>query len=241
MAASTAVPLTITNLGTSKIAESVTAGGWAIGATAVLTYPWQTAGPGWDFSSWADGPNALVSETATGGNNTALGDLAGEYISTSQNNTAIGNSAMMGLTGAKLTGSQNTAVGQAALTLIQGAATQDTAVGAWALEFNSIGTANTAVGMTAMQGISGTPLTGGQNTALGVGALMTIQGAAAGNTAVGWNSLIALTTSTNNTAVGYQALTSAPTRRSAITPDNTSRPATTTLPSAMRRCWAPPR
>jgi trimeric autotransporter adhesin len=97
------------------------------------------------------------------------------------------------------------AVGQTALTnqsLTIGG--NNTAVGEAALTHNSSGANNTALGQAAMFGTA-TPLTGSYNTGIGEAALFAIQGAAAGNTAVGQGALVALTTGSTNTAVGSNA------------------------------------
>jgi trimeric autotransporter adhesin len=156
----------------------------------------------------------------TGSYNTAVGDQALYTIQgTASNNTAVGYQAL----GLNTTGSANTAIGQYALTdnitgidssaigvqaLYSATGSPNDALGYDAGEYITTGTANVAIGYHAIQGVSGTPLTGNYNTAVGDAALDTIQGTAAGNTAVGYQagySGTGLTTGTNNVYIGYNA------------------------------------
>ena len=74
-----------------------------------------------------------------------------------------------------------------------------------AMEYATTGTNNTAIGNKAMLGTSANPMTGaGGNVAIGDSALLSINGAAAGSTAIGYDALNQATGS-NNTAVGYNA------------------------------------
>jgi trimeric autotransporter adhesin len=159
----------------------------------------------------AVGQNALYAIQGAAADNAALGEAALEYNSTGSFNTAIGQGALAGVAATPLTGNDNTALGEAALNIIQGAAQQNTAVGAIALEFNSTGDYNTAVGLAAMQGVAATPLTGSYNTALGEAALTVVRGVAAGNTAVGEGAGSTITTGTNNVYIGYSAAANAAT------------------------------
>ena len=235
LATSTAVPLTITNGGASAFAINMSAGGLAIGGTNVIALPDA------DTSSIAVGENALKSQSATSEANSALGDLAGEYITSGAGTVAIGYEAMLGVSATPTTGHNNTGVGYEALIAAQGAAANNTAVGAGALSATTTGSDSTAIGMntlfsatgtpndalgynagafistgannvalgyTAMQGVSATPLTGTYNTGVGNSALLKIQGAAEYNTALGGSALYDATTGNQNTAVGYDALAS---------------------------------
>ena len=159
----------------------------------------------------AVGYQALTSSTINGGNpNTAIGMNAMQYATTGTNNTAIGNTAMQGTSTAPMTGAgHNVAVGDSALYDIQGATIADTALGYEALEYNSTGGSNTALGYAVMAGVSVTPLTGANNTGVGSLALLSAQGAAANNTALGYDALTSNATGTDSTAVGSQALYSA--------------------------------
>ncbi|MBI2234745.1 MAG: tail fiber domain-containing protein, partial [Micavibrio aeruginosavorus] len=98
------------------------------------------------------------------------------------------------------------AFGVNALYYIQGTAANNTALGENALQYLSTGAANTAVGVGAMQGIVGVPLTGSNNVALGKDALLNAQGAAASNVAIGMSALKANTTQSGSVAIGFEAL-----------------------------------
>jgi hypothetical protein len=102
-------------------------------------------------------------------------------------------------------GENNTGVGYQAL---DGNTTGylNTAVGSVALEYGTTNNSNTAIGAQAMTGVSATPLTGGDDTAVGQGALYQIQGGAGQDTAIGQGTLANTTTGTGNTALGYAAL-----------------------------------
>jgi hypothetical protein len=188
MAASTAVPLTITNLGTSTNAEVISAGdtNWVAGAlefngVKVLAYPDANV----DTTGIAVGNGALALQSAT-----------------TRHNTGIGASALAAAT----TDSNNTAIGYKALTTQAAAASPNTAVGYQAGQFITTGIQNTALGTSAMQGFSGTPLTGNYNTAVGDSALLKLQGAATSNVAFGNATLDNNTTGGNNVAIGVHAL-----------------------------------
>jgi len=82
----------------------------------------------------AVGYQALMTAT-TATNDDALGYQAGLYITTGSSNMAIGDYAMQGVSVTPLTGNgYNTALGDSALVNVQGAATQNTAVGYNALD-----------------------------------------------------------------------------------------------------------
>lgn len=90
------------------------------------------------------GANTLAS--ATSGPNTAIGDAAGNFISSGTANVAIGNNAMLGLTGSKITGSNNTGIGSGALQALITTGHDNTGIGLNALNTTTTGTNNTAVG-----------------------------------------------------------------------------------------------
>jgi hypothetical protein len=131
-------------------------------------------------SNVAIGNGALTSND-TASNNTAVGYQAGYTNVTGTNQTFIGNQA-----GYQTTGNYNTAIGNSA--------GYNTTSGTW----------NTFLGVNAGPN-SGTASTGSYNVAVGGTALQNMNGAAANNTAVGYQSLYTNTTASNNTAVGYQA------------------------------------
>ena len=119
-----------------------------------------------------------------GTNNVALGNQAGQSMTTASTNTLIGAAAGDSLT----TGSSNVALGYGTLTT-------DTA-GQW----------NVAIGRDALQQQNFTAAQNTYNTAVG-GNAMKANTTGTANTAVGGLALDANTTANNNTAVGYSALT----------------------------------
>jgi hypothetical protein len=157
------------------------------------------------------GYQALTGLT-TGANNAALGYRALKNSTTGNSNTALGSNTMSN-GAALLTGSYNTAVGDSALNVIQGAAANNTAIGANALLNNTTGNYNVAVGVSALLSNSAKS----QSTAVGAYAMYyadsTAAGAIANNTAIGANALKgsatpANNTGTDNTAVGASTLAS---------------------------------
>jgi hypothetical protein len=176
-------------------------------------------------TSVAIGDSAMASITnATSDGNVAVGYQAAMNLTGGSYDTAFGYQAMLGSAGAQLTGNSNVAFGYQALYAIQGAATQNIAVGASALaalttgdyntalgfqaaQYVTTGYYNTAFGYEAMQGVVGAPLTSatGENTAVGDEALFLLQGAALDNTAVGFQAGYNITTGTGNTLLGYTA------------------------------------
>ena len=128
-------------------------------------------------------------------------------------NTAFGNGALVGDSG-----SGNTAIGFNALNADKRNGTDNTAIGAFALESNTsgynntatgsgalmsntMGWQNTAVGLIALEGNT----TGSANTAIGSLAL-TSNSIGNGNTAIGEEALFLHTAGNNNTAIGLGAL-----------------------------------
>ncbi len=130
----------------------------------------------------------------TPANNTAVGHNALHQLSGGNSNTAVGDSALYSVTG----GIGNVAVGPFAL--MSNTNNENTAVGAGALESNQSGTQSTAVGAFALQ-----QNTASGSTAVGDNALAK-NTSGTDNTALGYYALAASTTSFNNTAVGYNAL-----------------------------------
>jgi hypothetical protein len=175
--------------------------------------------------SAAIGGEAL--QNATGGQNVAIGAQAARYVTSSINNVAIGYLAMLGTSANPMTGASatniggNTAIGANSLNSLTGTAVNstaiglsalanattgpNTAIGAEALIFLTTGVHNTAIGNLAMLGTSANPLTGNYNTAIGDGALDSITGTAADNTAIGFTAGATISTGADNTLVGYEA------------------------------------
>ncbi len=121
---------------------------------------------------------AIVAQASTTLNNYFFG-AAGNLTSTGSNNTGVGQLALSGNT----SGAQNVAIGRQALTA------------------NTSGAANVAMGFQALS----TATTSTGNTAIGHQALRLAQSVATGNTAVGYLASDAVTTGANNTTLGYQA------------------------------------
>lgn len=133
-------------------------------------------------SNTAFGVTALNSASLTGAQNTAIGNRAGEAITTASSNTLVGHQAGLSLT----TGGTNVGIGRFALTSATTAA-DNVAVGHNALLFYNTNN-NVAIGREALQGSA----TVANNTG-------------ANNVAVGFRALQNATSGTNNIAVGYQA------------------------------------
>jgi len=109
----------------------------AIGYDALLSY----TGTG----SIGIGSDAFSSLTS-GAANVATGFQAGLFATTADNSTFIGYQAGKGITGAKLTGNNNTAVGKDAGLLLQGAAANNTLLGSLAGDNITTGDDNIIIG-----------------------------------------------------------------------------------------------
>ncbi len=140
--------------------------------------------------------------------NTGIGSFALASNTTSSQNTAIGYGALYiqayAGNGFPWEGN-NTAVGYYALNNNQPTSIDNgignTAVGSYAMDYNTIGKDNTAIGNNAMKANT----TGFDNTALGAGALYT-NSIGSSNTALGRQALFYNDTGSGNTAMGYKAL-----------------------------------
>ena len=80
------------------------------------------------------------------GGNTVLGYQAGKFVSTGTENTFIGMKAGLGITGTRLTGAYNVAVGGSAGVELEGAAHSNTFVGYYAGNTTEAGVENTCIG-----------------------------------------------------------------------------------------------
>jgi hypothetical protein len=149
------------------------------------------------------GINALSGNT--GLFNSAFGDSALSSSNSGQSNSAFGTNTLY----ANTTGSYNSAFGEAAMSA-NSTGSGNSALGFGAGGKNNTGNNNTSIGaytMGAVPGLVG-PI-GDNNTAVGNASMYNISDLAAfGNTAIGQNTLNALTTGCCNVAVGYQALQS---------------------------------
>ncbi len=146
----------------------------------------------------AIGCDALSATTA--GPNTAVGAEAGKYISTGVNNCAVGDNSLLGLTGTKITGSQNSAFGSLALGTAQGAVANNTALGYKAGFTITTGTKNTIVG--SLVG-SATLTTGANNILIGIDATCTTAASGTSNTLLikGTGTAIVSATATDGTPI----------------------------------------
>ena len=74
------------------------------------------------------GRNAL-NQATTADNNTSIGTDSGRFVTTASGSTFVGTNAAKGITGAKLTGDNNTAIGESAGLLLQGTGNHNTLLG----------------------------------------------------------------------------------------------------------------
>lgn len=195
--------ITITNTGgagtgcTNPVASSAYCGGSG------------TAGTG--TNNTAVGAGGTLGSITTGSDNTAVGYLAGDNLTTAVGNTLIGKGSGFTITtsGGVVPGNNNTYVGFES-GYGNTTAGYNVGVGLFALQWINTGTENTGVGATAL--LSNT--TGINNTAVGANALggdydpvgpsgTAITGS--NNTAVGYNAMIGVTTAFNNTCVGVNS------------------------------------
>ena len=139
--------------------------------------------------------------TSTANYNTALGTSALDGITEGDANTAIGRAALTDLT----TSPDNTAVGAYAGEKVTTGNGQNTFVGAYSGEEVSTGAYNTAAGYNSGGGGSSPAATGNYNSAFGYASLQNTTSASS-NVAVGGFSMQLNTTGTENIAVGYQTL-----------------------------------
>lgn len=151
-------------------------------------------------SSIAIGTSAMGYGTMTGSENVAIGNEALSEKTSGTGSIGIGHRA-----GFKWTNSTgNTAIGSESFS----AATTSsglTGIG-YRAGLYATGDNNTFIGYLSGQGISGTPLTGSNNTAIGSQAMALIRGAAANNVAIGTQAGFGWTTSSKNVAIGREAV-----------------------------------
>jgi hypothetical protein len=172
--------------------------------------------------SIAIGSSALGSLTGatTPSDNIGIGYNAGNSMTNCSNNVAIGGSAMGEGGGNAITGGSNTAVGTSAMYQAEGAVAENTAIGYQSMMDITTGTENTAVGSGSHANLTTgtnnvvvgcnalyTATTQDECIAIGKGALYALNDDAAdGTVAVGFQSLVALTSGVGNTAVGFESL-----------------------------------
>ncbi len=149
--------------------------------------------------------------------NVALGIMALHSNATGYENTAIGDSALFSNTGV-----MNVAVGWHALSMFNGTSvqylSQCVAVGAGALQQNTTGAGNTAIGFQSLNSLDSATYntacgyqamsngnSGGSNSAFGSWALQRINGGS-GNVAVGYTAMWFSTTASGSVAVGNNCM-----------------------------------
>ena len=116
----------------------------------------------------------------------------------------MGFRAAKGITGTPLTGAENTAVGREAGLLLQGAATQNTIVGAKAADALTTGSYNVILGVNA----AGTSTTGDQNIVIGQGSCGTGVLVGDRNVVIGDSAGQAITSAAGNVVIGAGACSS---------------------------------
>lgn len=146
----------------------------------------------------AVGAQSLVSNT-TGIKNTALGYYSLINNTVGNYNTALGNGALH----VNEIGNLNVAIGHHSMSEVSTSTSETTAVGAFALTYNSSGVSNSALGYATL----GANTTGSYNTAVGHNSLSQ-NTTGSFNSGVGKGTLYFNTTGSNGTAIGYSALIS---------------------------------
>ena len=157
----------------------------------------------------AVGYEALFAEDL-GKSSTAIGFRACYYQNSNTTdeipgNTAVGYAALY----TNVDGQFNTAIGFESLFTFEADTDNhgdNTALGYRAGKFVSTGTGQTFIGMNAGVGITGTPLTGDNNTAVGRQAGLELEGAAHSNTFVGTNAGSTTEAGVENTCIGNMCL-----------------------------------
>ena len=131
---------------------------------------------------WGAGTSSLtnLTDVLIEDNSLYIGNDPSSSTSTAQFNIGVGTTSLSNIT----VGDKNASIGYNA--------------GLYITE----GSDNVALGNQSIQGISGTPLTGSQNTCLGSKTGFLLQGSAASNTLIGYQCGDAMTTASGNTAVG---------------------------------------
>lgn len=149
------------------------------------------------------GANANMSAQGLAQDNIAIGGQALKNNTDDNQTVAIGSNV---LTTGTNSNSQSTVVGAFAGANVATGSGTVTAIGQGAYRYVSGGAAqgNTAIGVAAMAGTSGSNMTGNSNTAIGYNSML-VTTAATGVLGAGYQSLAGLTSGFNNTGAGYQA------------------------------------
>jgi len=147
------------------------------------------------------GPNTGASIASGGNNNVMIGDSAGKFATTAVGSVFVGAGAGLGITGTKLTGNGNVAIGADAGAKLQGAATLNVLIGANAGDAITTGPNNIAIGFRALNAET----QGQDSVAVGVDALTTQNfgnGVRSGNVGIGLNAGKLISDGVQNTLVG---------------------------------------
>jgi trimeric autotransporter adhesin len=203
----------------------------AIGTQALFTQNFTNAGAVYDADNVAIGYQSLYNTNGTtnanGTGNIGIGKYTLSNNATGNSNIALGNFALgaVGTGTGTMSGNSNLAIGGSALKSLS-TGSSNVAFGGSSLGFNTVGNDNISIGLNALfysvsqsngiaigtramqnYGISGIAGTN-DNVAIGFEALRgtTCCPLYNQNTAVGYQSLTAITTGNSNTALGYQTL-----------------------------------
>ena len=147
------------------------------------------------------GPDTGASITSGGNNNVMLGDSAGKFATTAVGSVFLGAGAGLGITGTKLTGNANIAIGINSGSKLQGAATLNVLVGDQSGTAVTVGTGNVAMGYKSLFTETG----GQESVAIGTQALRDqsfSSGARPGNIGIGLNAGLKITSGINNCIMG---------------------------------------
>ena len=171
---------------------------WDESANALILYgELQTVTAG--TSNLALGVDAGISIASGGNYNVLLGDNAGESLTTGDTNVAVGYGALK----TEDAHGRNVAVGYQALEdLNAGAEAENTVVGFAAGKNLTTGKQSVAIGSQALQAETD----GNYNVAVGYKSLFSLTGASGHNVAVGYTAADSLTTGSYNVAIGSGAL-----------------------------------
>lgn len=176
--------------------QALTSNTTGLNQTAVGYQALYTANNGTNNGGTAVGYRALFN--STGPNNVAVGQGAGQAVTTGDNNTFVG--WLSAASGAGLTGSSNSFYGSGS-GYVNTSGSSNSFYGTSSGYSNSTGANNVAVGSSALYSNT----TASNSTAVGAQALNLSTGAQ--NTAVGYQAANSNTTGQANTAVGFQVKT----------------------------------
>lgn len=153
----------------------------------------------------------------SGANNTLVGRNAGGSITTSSNLVAIGYNALASINGTGTDYAPVVAIGYGAMQSSTGSNYSCVAVGDMALQAQTSGYSNTAVGGSAGYSLG----TGIQNTLIGRDTAMSMT-SGSNNTTLGWYAGYSITTGGNNTVIGANAQASSATVSNEVTIGDTN-------------------